>query len=333
MSLLVVGLGVKGQPAFDSVQFFLDEQPLSVTISTDLAALVNGKVKDAYLPATFSCSLADSSSLSEEIRLQVRGKSRRAICSIPPLRLLFRNPSSPKLQTLNTLKLVNCCRFRSADGQFLLKEYLAYKIYNILTEKSFRVRLLHITFEDSRGKKKPVKQYGFVIENVDALAKRNQCKEVDNVKILPEATDRDQMTLLALFEYMIGNTDWSVPNNHNIKLLQPKKNKTAKPYAVPYDFDNCGLVNPDYAVPDPIMGIESVVQRVYRGFPRTLPELKATIQVYNQQKEKIYSLVKNFQPLNTPVKKDLIRYLDEFYETINEEKEVKYVFIDKARTK
>jgi hypothetical protein len=329
--LLAAAVIVKSQSRVDSVQFFLDEQPLTVTLSTDLGNLLSGKIKDEYQEATFTCKLPDSSEVSEKIRLNTRGHSRKQICYFPPVRLLFKNPSSPRLSSLKTLKLVNVCRSASGDKQLLLKEYLIYKIYNLLTDKSFRVRLLNITFEDSKGKKKSFTQYGFLVENVDAVAKRNKCKEMDNVKMEQETSDRQNMTQVALFEYMIGNTDWSVWNNHNIKLLYAKKDSTAQPFALPYDFDNSGFVNADYAVPDPIMRIESVTERVYRGFARSQEELDAAIQVFNSKKDKIYGLISNFEPLAGNVKKMSLSYLDDFYKTINDPKDVKYVFMTNAR--
>ena len=329
--LACFSITVKSQAAFDSVQFFLDEQPLNITLTTDMGAILYRKIKDGPQDATFSCVLPDSTVVTEAIRIQARGHMRRTICDIPPLKFNFKNPTSPRLSCLNSLKLVNCCRFRSSDEQFLLKEFLIYKMYNLLTEKSFRARLVNITYEDVNKKKDPVKKFGFFIEDVDALAKRNKCKELDSVKLHPEAIDRDQMTMVALFEYMIGNTDWSVPNNHNIKLLTPKKDKTIKPYPVPYDFDHSGLVNTDYAAPDEIMGIETVVERLYRGFPRTMEELQPAVVVYNNQKEKIYALVQNFEALKSPMRKSIIRYLDDFYSIINDPKSVQVIFIDRAR--
>jgi hypothetical protein len=323
---------VKSQSAVDSIQFFLDDQPLTVSLSTDMANLLSGRIKDDYQTATFTCKLPDSSVVSEEIRLNARGHNRREICKIPPIRLLFKNPTSPRLSSLKTLKLVNVCRSTPGDKQLLFKEYLIYKMYNLITDKSFRVRLLNITFEDSKGSKKPFTQYGFLVENVDAVAKRNKCREMNNIKIDQETSDKPTMTVVALFEYMIGNTDWSVWNNHNIKLLYSKKDSSARPFALPYDFDNSGFVNADYAVPDPIMGVETVSQRVYRGFSRTPEELDAAIQVFNSKKDDIYKLVNNFELLSANVKKASIAYMDEFYKTINNPKDVKYVFITKCRT-
>ena len=331
LCVLSVSLAVYGQPAFDSIRFFLDKNPLNVTLSTDISNLVSGKIKDNYQKAIFTCKLPDSSAVSEEIRISARGHMRRSICHIPPLRLNFHNPTSPKLYSLNSLKLVCACRSSADNQQLLFKEYLIYKIYNLLTEKSFRVRLLNITYEDSKGKKKPSTQYAFVVENVDAMAKRNHCKERKNGKINSEATDREQMTMVAIFEYMIGNTDWSVPGDHNIKLIAPKKDSVARPYAVPYDFDYAGLVNAEYAVPEPKLGIETVLQRLYRGYPRTMDELQAVLEVFKLQKENIYALINDFELLDTRYKKEMTWYLDDFYKIINDATEVKYTFIDNAR--
>jgi len=140
------------------------------------------------------------------------------------------------------------------------------------------------------------------------------------------------MTLVSVFEYMIGNTDWAVPVNHNIRLIYPKADSTASPFAIAYDFDFSGLVNADYAAPAPqLTEIETVRQRLYRGFPRTMAELQAVFTIFKEQKDKIYSTVNNFNLLSGANRKDIIDYLDEFYRTINNERDVQSVFIDNAR--
>ncbi len=318
------------QPAFDSVKFFHEEKPLVLKLTTDISNLISGKQKDVSQNALFSCKLPDSSELKENITITVRGHMRRSICNVPPVKLNFKK--SPRLSSLNSLKLVTVCRGGAFDGQLLLKEYLVYKIFNLLTDKSFRVRLVNLTYEDTKERKKPMIWDAFFVEDVDALAKREKCKELNNIKTNSELTDRKQMTLVNLFEFMIGNTDWSVPNNHNIKLLKSKKDSLQRPIPVPYDFDYSGLVNAEYATPDPIMNVESVLTRVYRGFPRKMEELQEAILVFNKQKESIYALIKNFAPLSSRNKSEMTDYLDDFYKIINKPSEVKYYFIDNART-
>ncbi len=331
--LLTIGFHANAQIGFDSVQFFMNDKPLNVTLSTDLGNLLSGKIKDTYQKATFTCKLPDSSTVSEDIRLNARGHMRRSICAIPPIRLSFKNAGSPKLSSLGTLKLVNSCKTGNYNHQLLLKEYIIYKMYNEITNNSFRARLININYQDNLAKKKPFTQYAFFVENVDAMAKRNKRKEGNNIKISPFGVDRQQMTIVDIFEFMIGNTDWSVPNNHNIKLLISKKDSTLRPTPVPYDFDFSGFVNADYAVPDPMMEIETVVQRRYRGFPRNMSELVPILKLFTDKKEKIYAIINQFDLLENRTKKEMISYLDEFYKIINDPKEVQYTFIENARNK
>lgn len=327
---LSVSMAAAGQSAFDSVQFFLNDKPLSIKLTTDLGTLINDKNTDLTQKAKFTCTLPDSSILSEDITITARGHMRRTICNVPPVRLNFKG--SARLASLKNLKLVAICRGGVYDAQLLLKEFLVYKIYNLLTDTSFRVRQVNLIYEDSKNKKKPLVQDAFFIENIDALAKRNKCKEMNIAKIYTEATHRRQMTLVNLFEFMIGNTDWSVPNNHNIKLIKSKKDSMARPIPIPYDFDYAGLVNAEYAVPDPSMNQESVLIRVYRGFPRNMGELTPLIELFNQKKDAIYSLIRNFPQLTAKNKVEMTSYLDQFYTIINKPSEVKYYFIDNART-
>ena len=118
---------------------------------------------------------------------------------MPPILLDFKTPSSPKLRPLGRLKLVTGCAAGNEDEQLIIKEFLAYKIFNMLTDKSFRVRLVNIKYEDTRGKVKSYSQYGFLLEDVDDMAKRNKCLEVEGKVYNTESTLREQMTLVALF--------------------------------------------------------------------------------------------------------------------------------------
>ena len=144
---------------------------------------------------------------------------------------------------------------------------------------------------------------------------------------------RKQMTLVAIFEYMIGNTDWAVSVNHNIKLIVPVKDSTvAEPYSVPYDFDYSGLVNSDYSVPDERLEIESVKQRLYRGYPRSDKELEIALEIFMLQKSNIYETINHFELLTPKSRKTMVSYLDEFYDIIRQPNQVKSVFIDNALT-
>jgi hypothetical protein len=205
-------------------------------------------------------------------------------------------------------------------------------MYNLLTDMSFRVRLAKITYEDTKGKKSYT-QYGYLIEDVDAMAKRNHCKELEKVAYSQDQTVRSQITLVCLFQYMIGNADWAVPNYHNMKLIKSNDATKIQPYAVPYDFDYCGFVNAYYALPPEELGNKDVKERVYRGFPRTMEELQECLKIFNDQKQNIHNLISNFEPIPGKYRGEMWDYIDEFYNIIKDKKSVQREFIDNARTK
>ncbi len=318
--------------AIDRTAFFQDDTPIEMVLSTDMRNLLNKRAKKEFQPATAKLTFPDNTEIAEEIRVQTRGVFRLANCDMPSLMLHFKNATSPQLSPLKKLKLVCGCGSSSDEEQLIIKEYLTYKIYNLLTPMSFRVRLVKITYEDSKAKKKPYTQYGFLIEDVDDLAERNNCIEQDNPAPGANGTGRQQMTLVAIFQYMIGNLDWSVPGMHNIKLIRPKEPANALPLAVAYDFDYCGLVNAPYAVPPEQIDVKSVTERVYRGFPRSMEELDPVVENFKANKEKTLALISNCQWLNNRNKKEMTGFLEEFYKTIENRNRVKNIFMDNART-
>jgi hypothetical protein len=333
--LFVLAVNLSAQKplsGIDKVQFFKDESVVQTTITMDLHRLFAPKTKNGNsIPATFAVKLDSDAVIQEPVTLEARGNFRKSYCAIPPLRVNFKSAGAPVLSPLGSLKLVNVCSINQDGYNYLLKEYLVYKIYNLITDKSLRVRLLKIHFIDSAGKRKPVDEFGFLIEDVKDMALRNQCVERKRDVSHTEQTDRRQMTYVAMFEYMIGNLDWSVPVRHNIKLIVPKEDSNGTAFAVPYDFDYSGLVKTDYAIPPPELGLENVTIRNYRGFARTMPELQAVADEFTNQKPRIYTLIKEFDLLPAASRKDMIAYLDEFFKTISKTDELKLQFINNAR--
>jgi hypothetical protein len=251
---------------------------------------------------------------------------------VPSLMLNFESVKGNSLEKLEKLKMVSSCRLGKEFDQLVLKEYLTYKIFNLLTDTSYRVRLMQVFFNDTEGKRKPYSSWGFLIEDVDDMAKRNQCREIEVKKLHTELTDRKYMTLVAMFQYMIGNTDWSVPGDHNIKLIQKRDSANSKPLAVPYDFDYCGLVNANYAVPPEELGIASVRDRLYRGFPRNMAEIEETAKIFRDKKPQIVSLIQGMEALEKREKDDMVKYLEDFYRVISDPKQMQREFIDNARS-
>ncbi len=323
---------VQAQP-IDSVKFFTEEGLIEMSLTTDIAKMQKEKGVDMFQEATVTLRFPDNTVIEEPVTVAPRGHFRREYCNIPPIMVDFSSIRSPRLSPLGRLKLVIGCGSNGNDEQLLLKEYLIYKMYNLLDDKSFRVRLLKVNYKDTRNKVKPFFQYAFLIEDDNDMAMRNGCIKKAKAQYSSESTDREVMTKVAVFEYMISNGDWSVPNNHNTRLIYEKNTPAALPYVVPYDFDHSGFVNASYAVPNELLGTESVTERVYRGFPRTMDELQNTMKIFRHKKDNIMALINKSELLQARTRKELVEYLEEFYKTINDKRQVQSIFIDNARTK
>ena len=306
--------------------FFNSPDPVELTLVSDFKRLKSKRQKKVYQPATVTFTLPGGTPITEPIELAARGEFRRTTCVMPPMILSFKNPKAPKLSSLKKMKLVSGCAPNSFDEELVLKEYLVYKMYNMLTDFSFGVRLTKVTFKDVLNKTKEYSQYGFLIEDVDDMAKRNNCREYEKAVLNGALTDRQQMTLVSMFQYMIGNTDWSLPNKHNLRFVQLLTDTVSYPYIVPYDFDYCGLVNAPYAVPQPEFGIEKVTDRYYRGMARAKEEVDPLIQLFKEKREFMTALIQNFTLLKKSVRDNMIYYLDSFYKDLDDKRKVTYIF-------
>jgi len=311
--------------------FFSNERPVEITLETDYKKMQGAKVKGVFQPAVVTIQLPDSAAITENIEVFARGEFRRQTCAMPGIMMNFKTPNSPRLSSLKKLKLVCGCGSSGYEQQLLLSEYLIYRMYNMLTDLSFKTKLAKVKYKDSRNKMKEYTQYAFFIEDVDDLAARNNFKEESKRTYLTEQTDRQTMTLVGMFQFMIGNTDWSIPNYHNIKLLRPAKDSFGVPLVVPYDFDFAGLVNAPYALPHVDLPIEKVTDRLYRGFPRSMEELEKTVALFNDKRQAFTDLIRNFDLIDRGDRETMIKYLNEFYEIINNKRRLQDAFINNAR--
>lgn len=307
-------------------QFFLDDSIINIQFTTDIKKLKGNKNKPDWQPASIIVQWGDSL-INEKIRVEPRGNYRKEHCEMASLMIDFKTKTSPFLSELKTLKFVGGCHENSSSEDLVLREYLVYKLYNILSPMSFRVRLLRVTYYDSQKKIKSYTQYAFLIEDIGDLAKRNDCKEITKKAYATETTNKEQITFVSIFQYMIGNTDWAVPNYHNIKLMVPRSDTLASPYVVPYDFDYCGLVDAPYALPNEELNIKSVKERYYQGYKRPIEYLKTVASTYNNKHDELMQCVNNFSLLKQKDKEDVTDYLDQFFKTIKSESSIRYAFI------
>lgn len=311
----------QNQTLFDS------EEILEINLKGDFNKLFkNTKGEPQYFD--FSMGLADSSGtrIAVPLRIRTRGHFRREmnICDYPPLLLNFSNAETENtvFHGQDKLKLVMPC----VDEKYVLREFYAYKLYNLLTGKSFKVRLVRLTILDQSEKEK---QYEpllcFLIEDEEQMAERNQMTSLDQELIRPEKIEPDDFHRMAVFQYLIGNTDWSIQYRQNIKLM--KSSGMENPIAVPYDFDHSGIVAAPYAKPAPELLLKYVTDRRYRGYCiEDMRYFEKTFSDFNSQKGAIYTLYSSSKLLDEKSIRSTLKFLDDFYETINDPKKSKYDF-------
>jgi hypothetical protein len=320
--------------AHKSFNLFTDDKLLEISLKFDLGTYFRTKPKPNYLEAEITFHLGEKDSINKEIGLRTRGIDRNQRCPFAPIELKFKKTDFgySDLNKISKIKLVPECSSTSEYEDYVLREFLIYKLFNILTDTSFRVRLLTVNYIDSEKKRKPVKQYGFFIEPVEMLTARTNTVQI-NVKsvrpnnILPKVMDR-----LAIFNYMIGNFDWSVQGQHNVRIIKsPILDTVQLGIAVPYDFDWSGVVNASYAIPDENVGISSVRERKFLGACRTREEYMKDLDLFLEKKEEFYRVINEFPYLNQKAKKDIITFLDDFFEQSVGKRSVINVFLNNCK--
>ncbi len=271
-----------------------------------------------------------------QVKIKTRGNFRRDEdnCTFPPLRINFKKKEvvGTLFEGMDKIKLVTHCRPNSKGyRQNVLSEYLVYRVFNILTDTSFRVRPASINYIDTPSGKNTQESYAFFIEPDDVLAERIGGQEIKQKYLMQDSTRYEHISRLAVFQYFVGNTDWAVSTLHNIKLFVTDTLKPA--YAIPYDFDWCGVVDAFYAQPQPRFELTSVTERLFRGFCRTREELEQEFDYFKMKKVEIYQLAENFEFLTKRQRKDILNYFDDFYEIIENEAMIKLEFMDKCLTR
>ena len=262
------------------------------------------------------------------VSVRLRGKSRLDHCRFPPLRLGF-DPTGVGETVFagqGELKLVTHCINSNAGETNLLEEYLAYRIFNLLSDYSYRVRLLHMSYIDTDGRldRDAHSRYAFVIEPTEQLAARLHAEPLQLPAVSKVRLDAQQAALVYVFQYLVGNTDWSLvaPLDskvccHNGKLVGSNE----KIFYVPYDFDQSGIVNASYARPHPEVRLPNVRARRYRGYCTDQDVLRAAIRHLNSAWAQIMGLVGDTPGLSERDAERTVDYLMGYFEKAdNEEK-------------
>lgn len=295
--------------------FFATREPLELTLTTNIRELRRQKGdENPYRRAVLEYRGEDGTVVRVPAGVRTRGIFRLKMCDFPPIRLRLRRDdrTGSVLEGLRRPKLVTYCKDRDDYEQYVLQEYLAYRIYEQLTPVSLRARLLHITYVDSASGEAETTRYGMVLEEEEALAARHDAQILEAQGARPHHLDPYQSTLMSVFQYMIGNTDWSIPVLHNIFLVQTVQTI----YPVAYDFDFSGLVKARYAAPDPKLGITQVTQRMYRGSCATVDEIPAVLEHVRTRRAAILAILDEPIPLDDRNAKHVRDFVGDFFEAL-----------------
>lgn len=314
-----------------SFRLFEDEKPVEISLRFDLSTYLRTKPKEDYLKAKITFQLSKTDSISKNIKLRTRGIFRNQYCTFSPIELNFNKADFgySDLNRITKIKLVPECRSGGENENYVLREYLVYKLYNILTDTSFRVRLLTINYIDTEKERKPISQFGFFIEPLEMLTARTNTSQVNartiNQKsIIPEVMDR-----VAIFNYMVGNYDWSVPGQHNIKVIKSLIVDTVQlGIAIPYDFDWTGVVNTSYAIPAENVGTENVRVRIFLGVCRTKEVYQKELEIFLKKKDEFYRVINEFPFLDQREKKDISGYLNGFFNQLAGKRDLADFFME-----
>ena len=328
---LVIAVNAAASRADATDALFADHSVLNVNITAPFQQMARDRSEaPEYSQGTLSFVDSSGASVQLDIRIRPRGKSRRDrdVCRFPPLRLNFRKQQveGTLFANQNVLKLVTHCQSSKSFDRYVLKEYLAYRIFNLLSDVSFKVKLLKVTYTDSDGKRKPYERQAFFIEHKKRLAARTGMAVAD----VEEQIDADrlepvQASIAELFQYLISNTDYSFiappPGDrccHNAVLLEGGDSGYLP---VPFDLDRTGIVDPPSALPDENLRQSSVRDRLFRGFCRDPTYQAASLALLREQRGAIEALYENQEGLTKGDVKTALRYIDSFYRIIDSDRD------------
>jgi hypothetical protein len=311
---------------------FEDDTVLEVNLVGPLSSLVDKKERRAEMPF-----ILRANDVEHSIKLRVRGNSRIKLCNFPPLRIRFSADDTAEsvFASQNKLKLVTHCRLRDSNQTNTLEEYAAYRIFNLVSDVGYKVRLLHITYTDTdeHSRDNSFERYGFLIESESELADRvgGQPAHVDGVTLA--SLDKRQAATVFIFQYLIANTDWSLAAGpgkdtccHNGDLVDIGSYR----YYVPYDFDLSGLVNTRYARKSPLLRSAKVRQRRYGGHCISAEALRGALVAINARRVDILGVIRQVPGLFQKDIEETVEYLDKFFVQAEDDDKLLQTFEDRC---
>jgi hypothetical protein len=315
----------------ENLPLFKSTAPLVFTLTADFRTIGKDRAPNSTkrYPGVLAVAGDDGKMASIPVQLGTRGNLRLSICGFLPLRIEFpkKDLAGTPFDGQGNLKLVVHCKNTREYDQYVLGEYVAYEIFNIFTPLSYRARLARATYVDSVSNKPIATRYAVFVEHDDDVAKRVNGRIIPLEKRLFRHLDPDSTVMMALLQYMIANTDYSIYTLHNIRLVQ---NQAGAFSPITYDFDLGGLINTPYGAPDPQLGLSSIRERLYRGPCRRVEGYEPFLVKFRERKADVMALYDAIPDFDKDYKKTARDFLEEFYTTINKKGDLKHELVDRC---
>lgn len=299
--------------------FFAGVDPVRFTLTADIRLLLADTADEApSRNATVAIKDAAGNTITIPVKVKTHGRWRLTHCEFPPLTITFpgdKTAGTP-FEGLPKARLTSYCKDHPAYEQYVLQELQLYRMYQLLTPYGHTPRALQVTYVDQRTGRTRTTRHAFFIDDRDMVATRLNAALLKAKGAVASDLEPYHRTLMGVFEYMIGNTDFLVSELHNAFLLGTPEGEMV---VVPYDFDYSGAVNTAYATPNPVLPIRNVRQRHFRGFCADAEQYRKVFALLNEKKPAIYALYNDQvgKLLRLDVANDTRKYFDEFYRIIN----------------
>ncbi len=317
---------------------FAERAPLPFTLIANFGAISKNRDSTSKTRYAGTLLVRDAAGAERRIPVQLRTRGhfrlKRSTCKFVNLLVTFpgkgKETDGTPFDGQKSLKLGGHCQDDHRYEQLLRREYLAYRIFSTVTPRSFQARLATGTYVASASGKTIDTRTAMWIENEDEMAARQGGRLREFRRALFADMDFATLDQMAIFEYLIGNTDWSIYALHNVRLVVDDSSRV---YPIPYDFDFSGLVNAPYAAPAPQLQIRNVRERLYRGPCRTWDEIAPSLARFTARQAEILALPAEIPGLDDREVRDAREFLGAFFETAANPGEAKDAFVERCLKK
>lgn len=314
---------------------FDSDDYLEIRIIMDFDSLLNDSSENPiYRHARVSYKNEDSSWVSLDAQIRVRGHFRKQSenCNFPPFKIRFdkQNRTNTIFDNTRELKMVTHCQSGiPVYDQYVIQEYLIYRLYEVLSDIHYKTRLLKVTYIDRNNPGLTLNKFAFFIEDPDILEERLNGHMVNVQTVIPDNIDWNHYAIISFFQYMIINTDWSLPIMHNIDLISLDYFKP--PIPIPFDFDWSGLINIPYKVPTAAGMQTRIPERVYKGPCLSSREAKRLKKLFQDKKSELFNIYIGCPYLDNDINIETLNKLQLFFQILEDKYIFNSIFIDQCR--